>query len=68
MPTQKRQWAKETKKNCVIDPAAYNLTDGSKVLLASFTVPILVNGKFEGITGVDYALSFIQDLLDERAP
>ncbi|CAI8883791.1 methyl-accepting chemotaxis protein [Pseudomonas jessenii] len=56
--------AKETKKNCVIDPAAYDLTDGSKVLLTSFTVPIFVNGKFEGITGVDYALSFIQNLLE----
>lgn len=56
--------AKETKKDCVIDPAAYDLIDGSKVLLTSFTVPILVNGKFEGVAGVDYALSFIQQLLE----
>ncbi|PTU04481.1 methyl-accepting chemotaxis protein, partial [Pseudomonas sp. HMWF031] len=56
--------AKETKKDCVIDPASYDLTDGSKVLLTSFTVPILVNGKFEGVAGVDYALSFIQLLLE----
>ncbi len=56
--------AKETKKDCVIDPAAYDLTDGSRVLLTSFTVPILVNGKFEGVAGVDYALSFIQNLLE----
>lgn len=55
---------KETKKDCVIDPAAYDLTDGSRVILTSFTVPILVNGKFEGIAGVDYALSFIQNLLE----
>lgn len=55
---------KETKKDCVIDPAAYDLTDGSTVLLTSFTVPILVNCKFEGIAGVDYALSFIQQLLE----
>ncbi|URM26345.1 methyl-accepting chemotaxis protein [Pseudomonas frederiksbergensis] len=55
---------KETKKNCVIDPAAYDLTDGSRVILTSFTVPILVNGKFEGIAGVDYALGFIQHLLE----
>lgn len=55
--------AKETKKPCVIDPAAYGLADGGKVLLTSFTVPMVIDGVFQGITGVDFTLDFIQQLL-----
>jgi len=55
--------AKETKKPCVIDPAPYDLADGGKVLLTSITVPLLINGVFQGVTGVDYTLDFIQQLL-----
>lgn len=55
--------AKETHKPCAIDPAVYDLEGGGKTMLASFTVPLLVGDKFQGITGVDYPLSFIQELL-----
>ncbi|MFC5699084.1 methyl-accepting chemotaxis protein [Pseudomonas sp. GCM10022186] len=53
---------KERKKPCAIDPAPYDV--GGKVLiLSSFTAPILVNGEFRGISGADFSLNFIQDLL-----
>lgn len=55
--------AKETLRPCVIDPALYELDDGQRVLLASFTAPILVEGKFYGIAGTDFRLDFIQELL-----
>ncbi|MCY1273683.1 Methyl-accepting chemotaxis protein McpU [compost metagenome] len=56
---------KETHRPCVIDPAAYELEGGRRVMLASFTAPILLNGQFQGIAGVDYPLDFIQELLVE---
>lgn len=56
--------ARETKKPCAIDPAVYDLEGGGRTLLTSFTVPILVNEKFQGIVGVDYPLQFIQQLLE----
>ena len=53
---------KERKRACVIDPAPYDV-GGKMVMLASFTSPILVDGEFRGIAGVDLAVNFIQDLL-----
>lgn len=57
--------ARETRKPCAIDPAVYDLEGGGKTLLASFTSPIMVKDKFQGIVGVDYPLRFIQQLLEE---
>lgn len=56
---------KETLHPCVIDPALYELDDGQRVLLASFTAPIMVEGKFYGIAGADFRLDFIQELLSQ---
>ncbi|MCJ8169996.1 methyl-accepting chemotaxis protein [Atopomonas sediminilitoris] len=53
---------KERKKECVIDPAQYDVA-GTMTMLASFTVPILVNGEFKGMAGADIALNSLQDLL-----
>lgn len=55
--------ARETQKPCIIDPAAYDLADRGRVLLTTFSVPVLVEGKFQGVTAVDYTLDFIQQLL-----
>lgn len=57
--------AKEALKPCIIDPALYQLDDGRKIMLASFTVPIIVKGVFQGIAGADYSLGFIQKQLLE---
>ncbi|MDD0841920.1 methyl-accepting chemotaxis protein [Pseudomonas sp. Gutcm_11s] len=53
---------RETKGTCIIDPAPYEM-DGKMVMMASFNVPILVNGQFRGVVGADLALDFIQELL-----
>jgi methyl-accepting chemotaxis protein len=53
---------KESKKSCAIDPAPYKV-GGSSVLLAQFVEPIMVDGGFQGIVGVDLAVNFIQDML-----
>ncbi len=54
----------ETKRSCVIDPAAYAM-NGQDVLMSSFSAPILVDGDFMGIAGVDLSLEFIQTLLTQ---
>lgn len=54
---------RETKSSCITEPAAYDLEDGGQTMLTSLTVPILVDDNFVGVAGIDYALSYIQDLL-----
>jgi methyl-accepting chemotaxis protein len=56
--------SKRTKKECLIDPYLYEI-DGQMVLLTSTVVPIIYDGKFYGIAGVDIKLDFLQELVDE---
>ncbi|WP_030071126.1 methyl-accepting chemotaxis protein [Halomonas alkaliantarctica] len=55
---------RETLTACIIDPAAYDF-GGETQLVTSFNAPILVDGEFRGIAGVDLALNFIQTLLSD---
>ncbi|MGQ4877783.1 methyl-accepting chemotaxis protein [Billgrantia sp. LNSP4103-1] len=55
---------RETLAPCIIDPAPYDYGDET-LLVTSFNVPILVDGEFRGVAGVDLALDFIQALLLE---
>ncbi|MCE8017396.1 HAMP domain-containing protein [Halomonas sp. MCCC 1A17488] len=55
---------RETLAPCIIDPAPYEYGDET-LLVTSFNVPVLVDGEFRGVAGVDLALDFIQALLLE---
>jgi len=55
---------KETKQDCLIDPYIYPV-DGEDVLLTSLVTPIVEDGKFLGIAGVDLSVSFIQSIAEE---
>lgn len=55
---------KESKRDCLIDPYLYPIGD-KKVLLTSLVSPILDNGKFLGIAGVDLPISFIQQFAEK---
>ncbi|MBD9484997.1 methyl-accepting chemotaxis protein [Pseudomonas sp. PDM14] len=55
---------RETKSICIIDPAPYEM-GGKMVMMASFNVPILVNGQFRGVVGADLAVDFVQQLLSK---
>ncbi|WP_177342857.1 methyl-accepting chemotaxis protein [Pseudomonas sp. EGD-AK9] len=55
--------AKETYMPCITDPAVYDMGNSEKEMLSSFTAPILIDGRFLGVAGVDVPLSFIQSLL-----
>lgn len=54
--------AKETKRPCVVDPAPYEM-NGKQVMMASFTVPIMAEGKFRGAAGADLSVEFVQEIL-----
>ena len=54
---------KKTLKESILDPYIYPI-DGKDVLLTSLVVPIVVDGKFYGISGVDLTLDFLQKLAD----
>jgi methyl-accepting chemotaxis protein len=55
---------KETQQDCLIDPYIYPV-DGEDVLLTSLVTPIIEDGKFLGIAGVDLSVSFIQSIAEE---
>ncbi len=51
----------ETGKESVLDPLPY-IVQGKNVLLATLSVPIVVNGKFQGVAGTDFNLDFVQQV------
>ena len=57
---------KQTATEQAINPYSYPV-QGRDVLITSLVVPILIDGRFQGITGVDLALDRQQQLLEETA-
>jgi methyl-accepting chemotaxis protein len=55
---------KESKQECVIEPYYYSI-DGKETLITSLVVPIVAEGNFFGIAGVDLPLDFLQNLADK---
>lgn len=54
-------------KAALIDPYAYTVA-GKELQIVSFVVPVMVDGKFQGITGVDYLLSDLNEQLGKVRP
>ena len=48
----------------ILDPLPY-IVQGKHVYLATMSVPIMVDGKFRGVAGADFDLSFVQKLADQ---
>lgn len=53
---------KKTGRTTITDPYYFDLEDGRKVLLATASVPIKINGKFVGMVGVDLELKDIKEI------
>jgi len=51
-----------TMKEFVTEPVMYPI-QGKNVFMVSFMCPIVVDGKFAGVTGVDLAINYLQDLV-----
>ncbi len=54
---------KQTRLECVTDPYMRPV-QGNDVLVSSLSIPIIVNGEFYGIAGVDIKTEFFQTLAD----
>lgn len=55
---------RQTKKEVVLAPLIYPI-EGVNTVMASSMVPIVFEGKFYGITGVDAPIAFVQDIVDK---
>ncbi|MEJ5308311.1 MAG: methyl-accepting chemotaxis protein [Anaerolineae bacterium] len=55
---------KRTHNEVVMDPYAYEI-QGEEVMMTSLVVPVLNNGRFYGVAGVDFRLDFLQELADK---
>ncbi|MFQ3789023.1 methyl-accepting chemotaxis protein [Halomonas sp. A29] len=55
---------RDTLAPCIIDPAAYDYA-GVMRMVTSFNVPIVVEGEFRGIAGVDMSVDFTQEFLTQ---
>ena len=58
---------KKTLKDTLTEPYSFKLGDKS-VLAVSFTVPVIINGKFVGVTGLDKALGDLTTELGALKP
>lgn len=54
--------ARKLKKEVILEPYIYKV-NGVDTLITTLTVPIIVDGKFLGVTGVDISLDFFQKLV-----
>ncbi|RZL04252.1 MAG: methyl-accepting chemotaxis protein [Rubrivivax sp.] len=53
---------RRTGKDALVEPYLYKVS-GKEVLITSLVSPVMVNGKFVGIVGVDFLLAGLQDQL-----
>jgi methyl-accepting chemotaxis protein len=56
------QLPKEKRNEVILDPFYYTV-NGEDVLMVSLVAPVMGNGIFQGITGIDYAVDFLQDMV-----
>ncbi|MDW6093753.1 methyl-accepting chemotaxis protein [Vibrio rhizosphaerae] len=57
----------DTKKSCLSDPYLFQLTSGQKVLMTTYSAPVMADGKFAGMVGADINLSEIQKKLEQMS-
>jgi len=55
---------RQTRQEYTVAPLIYPVA-GVDTMMASFIVPIIMDGKFYGITGVDAPITFLQTVVDE---
>jgi len=58
--------SKDSGSSCVIDPYLYPI-DGEQVLLTSLVAPVMANGRFIGISGIDISAAFLQSVITDVA-
>jgi len=59
--------ARDSKKEVIMDPFSYEVS-GKQVMMVSVCVPIIVNGKSIGVSGVDFSMDQIMNLVSGIKP
>ncbi len=57
--------AKDTKTPCIMEPYLYEISPGYSEMMTSLVVPVLRNGRFIGVTGVDLTLPVFQTMTEQ---
>ncbi|WP_447773419.1 methyl-accepting chemotaxis protein [Aeromonas veronii] len=55
---------RDTRQPCLMEPYLYEISPGNKMLMTSLTMPVLRDGKFVGLAGVDMNLPIFQQLAE----
>ncbi|WP_042014013.1 methyl-accepting chemotaxis protein [Aeromonas fluvialis] len=55
---------RDTRQPCLMEPYLYEISPGNKMLMTSLTVPVLRDGKFVGLAGVDMNLPIFQQMAE----
>lgn len=55
---------RDTRQPCLMEPYLYEISPDNKMLMTSLTVPVLRDGKFVGLAGVDMNLPIFQQLAE----
>ncbi|MCA0200245.1 MAG: methyl-accepting chemotaxis protein [Proteobacteria bacterium] len=58
----------KTLKAALLEPYEFAMADGSKVLMTSTALPVVVAGKFVGVAGADLSLADLQKMVDDIHP
>jgi methyl-accepting chemotaxis protein len=61
---------KQNKKDIIVDPYYYSYSRKTEdeVLITNIVTPILVNGRFMGIVGIDFLLESFKSIIDNVSP
>ncbi len=67
---RKSEWylcSKDSLKTCLMEPYLYEISPGNQMLMTSLVAPVLVNGEFRGVSGIDINLPVLQEQLLAQA-
>lgn len=59
--------SKDSKQPCALDPYLYEIREGYFELMTSLVVPMVKNGEFIGVVGIDVNLPIFQKIIEARA-
>lgn len=57
--------SKDSRKPCTLEPYFYEIREGYSELMTSLTSPVVVDGEFRGLVGIDVNLPVIQSLIND---
>ncbi|MFY8273678.1 methyl-accepting chemotaxis protein [Pseudoalteromonas sp. SSDWG2] len=68
MGIREAEWylcAKDTRTPCLMEPYLYEISPGNSEMMTSLTAPILSQGQFIGVAGIDLNLPIFQKVTEE---